>query len=167
MTTRNSPKKRSMSLLDLLATEDKGVGEPKGVSGIFANLWRQVMYRENITPSRWQRALNMWTDRQMAMAKRSGVKVKKSSLTGNISKELVSRLMTVKVFIKACQIYGARKIEISVKVTWGNGSEGVYTINEDTNDQTTDHIAEAVKYEETEDAQLGELTKGVEDVTIL
>lgn len=117
------PKK---SYADLLSDEKKGVGEPKGVTGILSNLWRTVCFVENITPTKWYRAQNRWVDKVVETARKAGVNIKRSSVVGNLDKEAKDTKMTIKVMFKLLKIYGATNVKIKMEVTWGNGKIGEY-----------------------------------------
>lgn len=117
------PKK---SYADLLSDERKGVGEPKGVTGILSNLWRTICFVENITPTKWYRAQNRWVDKIVETARKAGVTIKRSSVVGNLDKEAKDNKMTIKVLFKLLRIYGATKVDVKLVVTWGNGKVGEY-----------------------------------------
>jgi ribosome maturation protein Sdo1 len=90
--------------------------------GILAGIFREI--RKKIPAMFFAQCIDVYINKR---GKYNASIKERASARGNIKKELEKDEMSWKVFIKALEIIGARKIEMTFKITGGNGHVDEYT----------------------------------------
>lgn len=117
----------------LLNSADKGIGSTRGVGGILARLWRQILKDLNIKPIQFE---NYLTD-FIVSAKKNGAdnNVTRSITRGNLRREFEKPTMTFKVFIKGMNFLKVKKLRIGVDAVRRNNVTSTHITSIDLSDQ--------------------------------
>lgn len=135
--------KRKYEMEKILTSPDKGISATRGIGGILARLWRQILDDLQVKPNKFELLLSDFIN----SAKR-GVpehRISRHFTRGNLRRELEQPTMTFKVFIKGMKFLkvvrirfvvelehsGGRKTLHETAVDLGGGSDAVTDIFED------------------------------------
>ena len=113
----------------ILTSQNYGVDETKGVQGILARLYRQVLMDLNVNPNRFQILLT-----EAALNAKRSVKngnVSKYFTVGNLRRELEKPAMTFKVFMKGIKLLKVSKLKISIELTHASGKRSLHETSVD------------------------------------
>jgi hypothetical protein len=108
----------------MLKSSDKGVGE---ASGVLSRLWRQILADRNMNPYTWGQLMQSYLDDP-----RNGIPRDirdKSSVRGNLNKELKRPRMTWKVFMKGLRFLSPRWVRFEIHFGWDDGTESVHHLD--------------------------------------
>jgi hypothetical protein len=122
MTDRN---KKLYPIEKILNSPDKGVYSTRGIGGILASLWRQVLLDVNMKPPRFEILLDDFINN----AKR-GIpedRVSRHFTRGNLRRELEKETMTFKVFMKGMKFLKIVKINFAVELEHQSGRKTVHS----------------------------------------
>lgn len=93
--------------------------------GILSMLFRKVMKEGNFMPY-----VNILTDRYLTRTTAQNVSAVKRRTKNTLKTNMTSPEMTFKVFVDLIFFFlGAKKMSISIKLTYPNGEESVHSIN--------------------------------------
>lgn len=121
MTDRN---KKLYPIEKILASPDKGVSATRGIGGILARLWRQILDDVNMKPNRFEVLLSDF----ITNAKR-GIpehRVSRHFTRGNLRRELEKDTMTFKVFMKGMKFLKIVKINFTVELQHQSGRKTLH-----------------------------------------
>jgi ribosome maturation protein Sdo1 len=99
--------------------EDKSASNSEG---ILAGIFKEI--RKKIPATFFAQCIDVYINKR---GKYNASVKERASARGNIKKELEKDEMSWKVFMKGLEIIGARKIEITFRITGGNGHVDEYT----------------------------------------
>ena len=103
-------------------------------SGVLAKLWRKV-----ILESRLENSLNYLADRYVKRSEpmSSRVATVKRRTKSTVMKNITDGDMTIKTFLDLVfSLLGAKKLTISIKITYPNGTESVHSVPINNNELT-------------------------------
>lgn len=126
MTDRKS---RKYEMEKILTSPDKGISGTRGIGGILARLWRQILDDLNVSPNRFEILLSDFIN----SAKR-GVpehRISRHFTRGNLRRELEQPTMTFKVFIKGMKFLKIVRIRIAVELEHGSGRKTLHETSVD------------------------------------
>lgn len=113
-------------LKTMLASPDKGMSSAEGV---LSRLFRQILADNNVGAYAWNNLMERYLNDDRNGIPKNGKD--RSSARGNLGKELSRPAMTWKVFRKALQFLGARRIKFTVECEWSNRRRTVHSVNLD------------------------------------
>lgn len=108
----------------ILTSPDRGITETRGIGGILARLWRQILADINIGPSRFEMLLTDFIN--SAKRRVPDNRVSKLFTRGNLRRELERPTMTFKVFMKGIKMLKVSKIRIAVELEFGSGKKSLH-----------------------------------------
>lgn len=116
---------------EMRSKPDGGVSEVRGIGGILAGLWRQVLHDLNLPPNRIDNLCNEF----IARARKNLVDTRVANYfnKGNLRRELEKPKMTMKVFIKALKILGVINLKIAIELTHRSGKKSIHSKSIDIN----------------------------------
>lgn len=107
-------------LLDLLNDPERGISSSKNILTVLA---RKLMFVTDLRPMNYFSLTEKWLRRKFG---RSEEELKKmSSHRGNFTKEFVNDAMTIGVFQKVTQMYGAATVTMRVRLEFDDGRPDV------------------------------------------
>lgn len=107
-------------LLDLLNDPERGISSSKNILTVLA---RKLMFVTDLRPMNYFSLTEKWLRRKFG---RSEEELKKmSSHRGNFTKEFVNDAMTIGVFQKVTQMYGATTVTMRVRLEFDDGRPDV------------------------------------------
>ncbi len=109
---------------NILTEKDKGVPEARGV---LAFLFRKILFDMNISPGRWSQMMNDYLDDPWNQVPRNSKD--RSSIRGNLNKELFRTRMTWKVFEKGLRFLGPLSIRFEIHLRWPAGRTSVHHVD--------------------------------------
>jgi hypothetical protein len=104
----------SRNMHDVLKAPDKLRTEVRGVSGVLAYLWRTVLLERNISFGQFDTLCMRYIQR--ARRAQSSSKLANYFNRSNIFREMSRPIMTFKVFVKAMQLIGIKRMKITVEL---------------------------------------------------
>lgn len=140
---------------DLLNTDDKRVGEARGVLSV---LFRQLLVVLNIDGWMWDKLM-----RRYLLDPRNGIQNNsrdRSSARGNLNKELKRDDMTWRVFLKSLNFLDFVRVEFSIKATVKSGKS--YTVTAKLKDRGP--IVQPDAFEEEDDRDSGTGNDPIDEV---
>ncbi len=124
-------------------------------SGVLANLWRRVVRESNL-----QNSLNHLADRYVKKTNPISQRVAnvKKRTKSTVLKNISDTDMTIKTFLDLIfNLLGAKKLTISIKITYPNGTETIHSLPINNGDLVESDLPD----EDVEDESI--LTKKVKD----
>jgi hypothetical protein len=116
----------------ILTSDDYGVSDTKGVSGVLARLYRQTLKDCKVSPTRFKILLT-----EAAIKARKSINngtVSKYFTVGNLRREIEKPVMTFKVFMKGIKLLKVTKMELCIKLTHASGVITIHSTNIDLGD---------------------------------
>ena len=108
---------------DMLNEADKGISEAKNV---LSRLWRQIVYDLGISPYRWGALMIRYLDDPTNKVPKNGKD--RSSVRGNLNKELRRDKMTWKVFFKGLKFLSPLRIRFEVHLSWPGKPDTIHSV---------------------------------------
>ena len=139
MTTPPGNDKKALHQI-LAASSGKAVEPVRGIGGVLASLWRNILIEIPIKPMQFEVLLNDFVEH----AKRSipENRVSKHFTRGNLRREFSNPTMTFKVFIKAMRFLKIKHITISVELRHSSGRKTLHQTAVDLGDSYLDDLIE-------------------------
>lgn len=130
----------------LTASSGKSVEPVRGVGGVLAALWRNILIEVPIKPMQFENLLNQFVEH----AKRSipEHRVSRHFTRGNLRREFSNPTMTFKVFIKAMRFLKIKHITICVELQHSSGRKTIHSTAVDLGDAHLDDLVENPTEEE-------------------
>lgn len=119
-----SSKQSKYEIERILTSQDGGIADTRGIGGILARLWRQILRDINVRPSRFEMLLSDFIND--AKRKVPDNRVSKLFTRGNLRRELERPTMTFKVFMKGIKMLNVAKIRIAVELEFGSGKKTLH-----------------------------------------
>lgn len=116
----------------ILNSPDKGIMETRGIGGIVARLWRQILKDMNIRPAIFHILLAEFVIN--TRKKMPDDRVSKLFTRGNVRKELERPTMTFKVFMKGIKMLNVVKFTIAVELQYASGKTSKHSTSVDLGD---------------------------------
>lgn len=103
---------------------DQGVGSSSGSAGILSRLFQTILHDLNINGPRWKYLLDKYVDREVSNFDN---RRDRTSIRGNLNKELTRRRMSWKVFCKAMQFLDFVGFEIQIHAKHRSGQVTIHS----------------------------------------
>jgi hypothetical protein len=117
--------KKEPKVENLLGDVNKGMDEVLGPNQVLSLVFRKMLYDNDINISKWNRLMNRYlNDPTNRIPKHSKGR---SSVRGNLTKELMKPVMTWNNFFKGIKFLNPDKVELSFNVAI-NGEEKQYNV---------------------------------------
>ncbi len=108
----------------VLSDPEGGVNNTRGIGGILASLWRQILRDRAISPNRFEILINDFINN----AKR-GIpehRLSRHFTRGNLRRELEKPTMTFKVFMKGMKFLKVSRITFAVELHHASGEKSLH-----------------------------------------
>lgn len=139
MTTPPGNDKKALHQI-LAATSGKGVEPVRGIGGVLASLWRNILIEIPIKPMQFEVLLNDFVEQAKRTIPEN--RVSKHFTRGNLRREFSKSTMTFKVFIKAMRFLKIKHITINVELRHSSGRRTVHQTAVDLGDSYLDDLIE-------------------------
>jgi hypothetical protein len=116
MTDRNN---KQYEIEKILNSPDRGTLSTRGVGGILAKLFRQILWDRDVTSNRFENNLTDFID--SARRNSTSDSVSRYITRGNLRRAFEENTMTFKVFVKGMKFLKVIKINFTVELTHRNG----------------------------------------------
>ena len=110
-------------LKNILSDEDKKVGEARGV---LSRIFRKVLGDLNVTPAKWNSLMNAYLTNPRNRVPRNSRG--RSSVRGNLNKELRKEDMTWSNFEKGIRFLNPVRASFVIKLEWRSGRTTVHEV---------------------------------------
>jgi hypothetical protein len=110
---------------NILTSQDYGISKTKGIGGILARLYRQILMDLQVRPNRFNLLLKEASDN--AKQTITDKSVSKYFTAGNLRRELEKPEMTFKVFMKGVRLLKVVNFKICLELTFASGKKTIHS----------------------------------------
>lgn len=140
MTDNDSNDKKTLHQI-LTSSSGKAVEPVRGIGGVLAGLWRNILIDLPVKPMQFEVFLNDFVEHAKRSVPES--RVSKHFTRGNLRREFSKPTMTFKVFIKAMRFLKIKHITINVELKHSNGKRTIHQTAVDLGNTSLDDMMES------------------------